>query len=254
MSAHRFFLIAELRQGGVHTLPLAEADVHHAADVLRLREGETIEVVGPDSRVWTVKVAAATRAGVRGEVQAEIAVDALPRVTLFQGVAKGDKMDDIVRQAVEVGAEAIVPILTARCVVQLDARKRASRGERWRRVAEAAAKQSKRVVVPEVLDPVRLRDALPLLADFDAAVVLWEESRGSGLREALCGCVESSDARVAVIVGPEGGLAAEEVSALEAVGVTTASLGPTIMRTETAAVVAVALAIEALGGLGASRE
>ena len=253
MSAHRFFLASPLADDADGALPLSAADLHHAVDVLRLRAGEEIDVVEPDGRVWRLRVTEASRRGVFGARMGEVAALDSPRVTLFQGVAKGEKMDDIVRQAVEIGAEEIVPVLTARCVVQLDAAKRAARGERWRRVALAAAKQAKRASVPAVSDPVSLADALSLLTAFDGAVVLWEESDGEGVAEAVRRCASSLQSRVALIVGPEGGLAAEEVAALQAIGATTASLGPTILRTETAAVVALALAIGALGGLGNAR-
>jgi 16S rRNA (uracil1498-N3)-methyltransferase len=253
MSAHRFFLASPLADDADVALGLSTADVHHAVDVLRLRIGEEIDVVEPDGRVWRLRVTEASRRGVFATRIAPVAAVDSPRVTLFQGVAKGEKMDDIVRQAVEIGAEQIVPVLTARCVVQLDAAKRVARGERWRRVALAAAKQAKRTGVPPVSDPVSLSDALPLLSAFDGAVVLWEESVGEGVAEAARRCATSPQARVALIVGPEGGLAAEEVAALQAIGATTASLGPTILRTETAAIVALALAIGALGGLGNTR-
>jgi 16S rRNA (uracil1498-N3)-methyltransferase len=250
MSAHRFFLTGPLTGRRACTLPLSEADVHHAVDVLRLRVGELVDVVTPDGRVWRVEVTEVARRGVEAVPLEELPAAFVPRVTLFQGVAKGDKMDDIVRQAVEVGAEQIVPVLMARSIVQLDARKRADRGERWRRVALAAAKQAKRTSVPIVSDPVRLRDAIAMLGEYDGAVVLWEESDGVGIAHAVRACAPSPDSRIAIVVGPEGGLAAEEVAALEAVGARTASLGPTILRTETAAVVGLALAIGALGGLG----
>lgn len=252
MSAHRFFLTAPLAENPAEPLPLSEADVHHAASVLRLRIGEVVDVVSPDARVWRFRVSEATRRGIFGEVLEEVVAQPLPHVTLFQGVAKGDKMDDIVRQAVEVGVEAVVPLLTSRSVVQLDARKAAQRLERWQRVAVAAAKQAKRTSVPRIAAPVRLREALALLADFDGAVVLWEECGGEGLVSAVRRCAASPEAKIALIVGPEGGLAAEEVEALVAVGATPASLGPSILRTETAAIVGLALAMSALGGLGGS--
>jgi len=250
MTAHRFFLTAPLAQIPGGLLPLAAADVHHAAKVLRLRVGESIDVVAPDGRVWSVVVTEAGTAGVFGDVVAEVPTARLPRVTLFQGVAKGDKMDDIVRQAVEVGAEAIVPVVTARSVVQLDVRKSAQRAERWQRVALAAAKQAKRTSVPQVSAPVPLRDVIAELTAFDGAVVLWEECDGPGIVSAVRRCATSPDARIALIVGPEGGFAAEEVEALVSLGATPATLGPTILRTETAAIVALALAIAAMGGLG----
>jgi 16S rRNA (uracil1498-N3)-methyltransferase len=250
MSAHRFFLESPVaRDGASELLALSDADVHHAVDVLRLRVGETIDVVEPGGRVLSARVTEATRRGVRAEVLGEVSPrDGLARVTLVQGVAKGDKMDDIVRQAVEVGAEAIWPVLTARSVVKLDARKRLERGERWRRVAEAAAKQAKRASIPDVRDPMPLRVVAESLAQFDATIVLWEECGEERLSRAVSRIARAcgADARIALVVGPEGGLAAEEVAALEAAGACTATLGPTILRTETASVVALALALDAL--------
>ena len=110
------------------------------------------------------EVTSADEAGVSARVvgPAEDTGEFLPRVTLFQGVAKGDKMDSIVRQAVEVGVERIVPLMTARSVVRLDQAKRAAKGERWRRIAKSAAEQAKRSSVPDVSDPVDLKAALPL--------------------------------------------------------------------------------------------
>jgi 16S rRNA (uracil1498-N3)-methyltransferase len=201
-----------------------------------------------------VRVTQAGAAGVWATTVEELAAAAQPHVTLFQGVAKGEKMDSIVRQAVEIGAEQIVPVLTSRSVVQLDARKRSLRTERWRRVAEAAAKQAKRSAIPDVAEAVKLRDAIGMLADFDGAVVLWEECEGPGIEAAVTRCAREPNSRIALIVGPEGGLSAEEVDALGAIGAIPATLGPTILRTETAAVVALALAISALGGLGRDRE
>jgi 16S rRNA (uracil1498-N3)-methyltransferase len=255
MSAHRFFLTGPLPGDPLGLLALSAADVHHAVDVLRLRVGEQIDVVDTDSRVWRVAVTHASADGVRGDVVRAVASGAAPRVTLFQGVAKGEKMDAIVRQATEVGAEAIVPILTSRSVVQLDARKRADRGERWRRIAEAAAKQSKRTSVPRIADPVTLKEASGELARFDGVVVLWEECEGGpSIDGAVRRCATAPGSRIALVVGPEGGLSAEEVADLRDMGAACATLGPTILRTETAAVVALSLAIFALGGLGNASE
>jgi len=263
MSLHRFFLTAPLAENDPALLPLSDADAHHAVAVLRVRAGEEIEVVepAPEIALWRVRVVEAAADEERGWLVAErvtrlAAPPSGPSVTLFQGVAKGDKMDSIVRQAVEVGAAEIVPVLTMRTVVKLDERKCADRGERWRRIAESAAKQAHRLRVPDVSDPVKLPDALPLLAEYDAAVVLWEEHHGAGIDAALArvAAEHRGNARVAVVVGPEGGFSAEEVAALEVAGAQPASLGPSILRTETAAVVALAIAVHALGGLGAGGE
>ncbi len=263
MSLHRFFLTAPLAEADPGLLPLSDADAHHAVAVLRVRAGEEIEVVEPGEQIglWRVRIVEAAADEERGWLVAEkvarlSSAPTGPNVTLFQGVAKGEKMDTIVRQAVEVGANEIVPVLCMRTIVKLDERKCADRGERWRRIAESAAKQAHRLRVPDVSDPVKLADALPLLAEYDAAVVLWEDHLGTGIDDVLSRVADErrANARVAVVVGPEGGFSAEEVAALEVAGAVPASLGPSILRTETAAIVSLALAVHALGGLGAGGE
>lgn len=253
MSAHRFFLsgpLAPATEGTRVVLPLSPDDAHHLADVLRVREGEVVEVVEVGGQTaWRVRIEAVSPQ-VEGTLVEQLARVTHPRVTLVQGVAKGEKMDAVVRQAVEVGADEIVPVLMERSVVKLDAAKRAQRGERWRRIARSAAEQAHRDAVPVVHDPATLAEVMPLLAGFDEVVVLWEEARGAGLESALSSWVAAEHPRVAIVVGPEGGLSAEEVAALEALGATTVTLGPHILRTETAALIALALVTWGLGGLG----
>lgn len=256
MSLHRFFLESPLplHEGGEVALPLSAADAHHAASVLRLRTGEELEVAEPHGgALLRVRLTAVEPHGLAGTVLARLERSSQPRVTLVQGVAKGEKMDAVVRQAVEVGAEEVLPVLTERSIVRLDARKAADRGERWRRIAKSAAEQAHRDAVPAVHDPVTLVSALPALAGYDRVVVLWEDAEGAGIDEALASLTFEGEPRVALVVGPEGGLSAPEVASLEAAGAVTATLGATILRTETAAVAGLALAIHALGGLGARR-
>jgi len=253
VSAHRFFLDAPIpcaASGTRVSLPMTDADLHHLANVLRVRPGEVIEAVEPGgSAGWSMRVESVADTVEATVLEALVAAPS-PRVTLVQGVAKGDKMDAIVRQAVEIGATEILPVLTSRSVVKLDGRKRAERGERWRRIAKSAAEQAHRDSVPLVHDPAPLGDALGELVGYEAVVVLWEDARGTGLRSAIEALADPS-ARVAVVVGPEGGLAAEEVAALEAIGATVVTLGANILRTETAALVALALVTWGLGGLDA---
>ena len=248
--AHRFFLTGPLPAEPGEPLPLSVADTHHAVRVLRVRPGERVELVEPGGGVLGAEVVSADDAGVVVTAVASIEErgDRMGDVTLFQGVAKGEKMDAIVRQAVEVGAAGIVPVMTSRTIVRLDADKRAARRERWQRVAKSAAEQAKRASVPDVAEPVTFAAALELLSVYDRVVVLWEEHHGRGIADALSGL--DASARVALVVGPEGGLSAEEVGALASRGVLAASLGPTVLRTETAAVVSLALALAALGGMG----
>jgi len=247
MSRPRFFLTDTMTApvGATVPLPLSAEDVHHAARVLRITSGEEIDVVDPDGTAWVVRVADLTADGITGELVVVLEPPAAPRVALFQGIAKGEKMDTIVKQAVEVGVARIVPVVTSRTVVRLDERKRADRGARWRRIAESAAKQARREAVPAVDDPLDFATALEQLGCYEGVLVLWEDHSGRLLSAALRPLMRDSAARVALVVGPEGGLSAEEVDALVAVGAAPVSLGPSILRTETAAVVALGLAAAA---------
>lgn len=279
MSRHRFFLVGPLPaalDGGAVTLPLSDADLHHAVDVLRVRDGEQIDVVEPGGGVWRVQVASAGADALVTTVLERLPAATGPRahVTLVFGVSKGSKNDDMIEGAIEVGVDEVLPVLAARSIVKYDADKRAERGQRWRRVAMAASKQSKRTALPIVADPTTLPDTLATLAGYDLVLVAWEErdASGRGVRAAIAqaraagrlaapaversGVTDAPRAAacgsplVAIVVGPEGGLAAEEVAALEGIGALPVTLGSTILRAETAAVVAAALVIHELGGLG----
>jgi 16S rRNA (uracil1498-N3)-methyltransferase len=174
------------------------------------------------------------------------------RITLVQGVARGAKVDLVVEKATELNIEAIMPVMTERSVVRLDADKAHARGERWRRVALAAAKQSQRTTVPKVTDPMALSGALPVLATFDVVLVVWEGAgaSGPGIGRALDEAGATPASRIALVVGPEGGLSAEEVRALVASGGRAVTLGDTVLRSETAGIVAASLCVYELGGLG----
>ncbi len=248
MSAPRFFLDESFRpaSGAEVVVPLSAEDLHHAVRVSRIRPGEIVVVVSPDARCWHVEVTRISAHEVAGVVTAcdEQASPPL-QVVLFQGVAKGDKMDAIVRQSVEVGVSEIVPVITGRTVVRLDGKKSDARVARWRKIALSAAQQAGRGSVPAVHDVVAIADAAAMIADFDRAWALWEESGPRLLGPAVRRAVSAGARRVALVVGPEGGLDTREVELLASHGCEVASLGPFILRTETAAVVSTALAIAA---------
>jgi len=219
---------------------------------LRIRAGERFVASDGAGRAFEVELAEsldkssdACRVRVVGRVEAPWR----PSLTLVQGVSKGERMDLLVRQAVEIGVARIVPAMTARCIVSLDADKRAARGERWRQVARAAAKQSGQPVVPQIADPIDFDEAVRLAAaEADVVVVPWEESKDGSIARVLRNA--GADARVFLFIGPEGGFERSEIEALEAIGARVVTLGSTILRTETAGVIASALAIYELGGLG----
>ncbi len=181
-----------------------------------------------------------------------------PELILVQGLAKGDKMETIIRHATELGVSAFMPLASSRCVMRLDSKKKDKKLDRWRSIARSAAQQSGQPFVPEILEPMSVSQSAELLRGATAVLVCWEEAPTSkSIREALdrgldANTMQAVDARVAVVVGPEGGLSSEEVNAFLDANpcASLVSLGSSILRTETAGIVAPALVLHELGCLG----
>jgi len=246
MALHRFFAEGPVPASG--ELALSPAALHHLRDVLRLAPGNEIIVVGDGvaSRVLLTDVGET----VSGERLEELPFVRIPRVTLAQGLAKGEKMDDVVRQATEIGVWRFVPFAAERSVVRFDAAKAEARTERWRRIAAEAAQQSQRADIP-LVHSVLTTAELPGVLAGSTVLVCWEDAEGApGIGKAIARLALPEDADVTVVVGPEGGLTPAEVALLEDAGAVTVSLGHTVLRTETAGVVAAALALYERGGLG----
>ena len=263
MSLHHFFLddqVLELESEPCFALRLSAEDAKHAR-VLRLEPGEHLSVVDAAQDYFECEVVSADGDIVVRIAQKLDAVEAGPTVVLAQGLAKGDKMDDIVRHATEVGVSAFVPLSCSRSVVKLDAKKAAAKTQRWQAIARSAAMQAGRMTVPEVSQPVGVAQAAALFADATAVLVCWEECPSTSTISAAldaafeeCGISDMRDARIVVAVGPEGGLSAAEVETLTAADrAWPVTLGPSILRTETAGVVAPALVLYECGGMGSGR-
>jgi 16S rRNA (uracil1498-N3)-methyltransferase len=164
-------------------------------------------------------------------------------VTLVQSVPRGERMDLIVQKTTELGVSRIVPVVSAHGVVKPTPAK----SRRWQTIAQEAARQSGRADVPEIADPVSLDEALRAIAQTEGPrLVLWEEERTQPMRRVLA---QLGPGPVTLLVGPEGGFAAPEVDNARAHGFVSVSIGPRILRVETAALVAVALTQAALGAL-----
>ena len=171
-------------------------------------------------------------------------------VTLIQGISVAERMDLTIRQTTELGVSRIVPLESARSTVRLTPESRLLKQKRWQRLALAAADQAACAMVPEITAPLMLADAIKTVSDCDVLLVAWEEYDGPGIREALLSYEETNKPHVGIFIGPEGGFEASEVAVLQAAGAIPVSLGSSILRTETAAVVAVALILHELGELG----
>lgn len=220
----RFF--AEKITGGAAYL--SPEETHHAVDVMRIREGDACEVIC-EGLIYPGVLADA----VRGLVQVQ---EALPtrepdiRVTLYQGIPKGDKMDLICQKCTEAGIHSIVPVALSRCVARIDQKDAQKKQQRWQRIIQEAAKQSGRARVPEIGLPITLKQLTERLRQHELVLVPWEEAHGNNLRNAWQGQKD-----VAIIIGPEGGISPSEIEAMQALPIT---LGPRIFRTETAGLAA----------------
>jgi 16S rRNA (uracil1498-N3)-methyltransferase len=212
-------------------LELPAGEAHHVLKVLRGRAGDNVEVVDGAGRLF----AAELRGSGEALVLEELAVPdgAGVEVSLYQAVPKGGRMDLVIEKATEVGATSIVPLLTERGVVN----PREGKVGRWRRVAEAAARQSLRLRVPVVAQPVRFADAVSRVGE---AGVLLHYAPGLQPVEAV---VESPES---LFVGPEGGWSENELRLAERAGIGFGGLGPYRLRSETAGIVAVARALATL--------
>jgi 16S rRNA (uracil1498-N3)-methyltransferase len=222
---------------------------HYLTRVLRLRVDDVLEVFDGHGHAWDARVLTVEpelhRAGL--SLGPARTLPPLPPVTLLQGLPKGDKLELVLQKSTELGATRIWPVQCKRSVVQLSGEKGQKRAERWRRIVEEAARQCERTDVPEVSEPIPVLEAASALPLGTLLLVLDEEERETRLGQLL---EARPDAPVALVIGPEGGLAREEVAALVSLGGVPVTLGSRILRTETAGLAALAVLQHLRGQLG----
>lgn len=214
-------------------------DVNHIRNVLRMRVGEQIQISDGSNRVRLCRIMKIESDRIETEIlSVEESFAELPaQIYLFQGIPKGDKMEFIIQKAVELGVYAIVPMQTNRVVVKLDEKKEQSRLKRWNSIAESAAKQSGRTVIPKVLPVMDLEEVCHFIEEFECKMIPYEcaEKGVERTKELVEGIQQNS--RVGVLIGPEGGFEKEEVAMAIESGIEAVSLGRRILRTETAGMV-----------------
>ena len=215
-------------------------DVNHIKNVMRLRPGDEISVrTGQDEREYRYGIEQFTDSEVvcRLRFVKESDVELPVKVYLFQGLPKADKMELIVQKAVELGVTEIIPVQMRRSIVKLDGAKAAKKVQRWQTIAEAAAKQSRRAVVPLVREPMTMEEAIRYAASCtDTRLLPYELQEEDGSTRELLERIDSGSA-VSVFIGPEGGFEPGEVEKAREAGILPISLGKRILRTETAALV-----------------
>ena len=212
------------------------SDVNHIKNVLRMKIGEEIAVSnGQDGKEYRCGIREYLEDAVDCELRfiKEDGVELPSRIYLFQGLPKSDKMELIIQKAVELGAYQVIPVAMKRCVVKLDERKAASKVARWQSIAEAAAKQSKRGIIPQVTEVMTFAEAIEYSRKAQMRLVPYELAEGMNqTRQLIEGLLPGQD--IAVFIGPEGGFDEEEIRKAMEDGMQTITLGKRILRTETA--------------------
>ena len=221
-------------------------DVNHIKNVMRLKQGDEISVrTGQDDREYRYGIEEFTDSEVvcRLRFVKEADVELPVKVYIFQGLPKADKMELIIQKAVELGAAEIIPVQMRRCVVKLDGAKKGKKTQRWQAIAESAAKQSRRAVVPLVREPMTMEEAVRFAEqNTDVRLLPYELQEADGsTRDVMDGIREGS--AVSIFIGPEGGFDPAEAELAREAGVVPISLGKRILRTETAALVALSFLI-----------
>jgi 16S rRNA (uracil1498-N3)-methyltransferase len=241
MRLTRIFTPEPLQSPGRTTLYGTAAS--HVARVLRLRSGDDVALFNGDGWEHRGRIGALRHGEVDVELLSSVggAPDSPLRVTLLQGVARGERMDLVIQKATELGVARIVPVLAARSVVRLDGRQAQRKLEHWQAVAIAACEQSGRSRLPAMESPVPLEQALTRVPSQDRRFTL---SPGAATPLAA---LEGGTQSVSLLVGPEGGLTEAELGLATGAGFEPRSLGPRILRTETAALAALAV-LQAVGG------
>lgn len=240
-SMHRFFVESHQIQEGI--VEITGEDFKHITKVLRLREKECIEVCDGQGKDYKVLLKKQEVNKVVGEIlkTTESKGETVGmEITLFQGLPKGQKMEQIIQKNVELGAFEIIPFQSKRSVSQIKDKKE-KKNERFQRIAYEAAKQSKRGIVPKIRESVDFREVMELSSGFDLVLVAYEGETEKSLKS-LLGEVEKASLteetlKIGVLIGPEGGFADEEIEICKNHNIKTITLGSRILRTETAGMV-----------------
>lgn len=235
---YHFFVESAQVSPDLKRVDIVGADYNHIANVLRMKVGEQFSVSireENDGRELFYEIEEINKTSVVGKLcfVEEVGNELPSKIYLFQGLPKVDKMELIIQKAVELGVFEIIPMSTKRCIVKLDAKKAESKVKRWQAIAEAAAKQSKRAVIPVVKEPMTMKQAIEYAKDLNVKLIPYELAEHIDETKKIIEGIKPRE-NIAVFIGPEGGFSEEEVALAKENGVLPITLGKRILRTETA--------------------
>lgn len=231
---YNFFVEPSQIQG--KDIIITGSDVNHIKNVLRMKTGEELSVSnGVDQKEYRCGIEEFREDSILCKLRfvKEDGVELPSKVYLFQGLPKADKMELIIRKAVELGVYEVIPVAAKRSVVRLDEKKAAGKLARWQGIAEAAAKQSKRRVVPNLHSVMSMKEAIAYASGMDVRLIPYELAEGMERTKELMSSLQSGQS-IAVFIGPEGGFEESEIALATGAGIQPITMGRRILRTETA--------------------
>lgn len=216
-------------------------DVKHIKNVLREKVGNKLTICNADNmKDYLCEITKLNEEYIECQIKEELEnnVESNIKVTIMQGIPKADKMELIIQKSVELGAFNLIPIEMKRCVVKLNEKEKIKKIQRWQKISEVAAKQCGRNIIPSINSITNLKNVCNLLNEYDIVLVAYENEQKTKLKQVLNELKQvykEKEIKIAIIIGPEGGIAPEEVEMLKENGARSITLGRRILRTETVA-------------------
>ena len=216
-------------------------DVKHIKNVLRKKIGDNLEICNQETaKTYICEIKEIKEETILTTILNEIeSSEDRIKVDIYQGMPKADKMELIIQKSIELGVNSIIPVDMKRCVVKLDSKSENKKIERWQKIAESAAKQSGRNTVPQIRHIAKIEDIINLKNEYDSIIVCYENERENTIKNELLQLKDileqKSEIKIAIVIGPEGGLEENDVKRLKENGAKIVTLGNRILRTETVA-------------------
>jgi len=230
----RFFVPSPQINGDITTI--CGRDVNHIKNVLRMKTGDKIVIFDDSGNEYNTEIVEISKNEIKIETKNKHSNKSEPdvKVTIAQGLPKNPKMDLIIQKCTELGAVRIIPVQCERSVVKLDK----SKG-RWNKIAQSASQQSGRQLIPEICSPALFDDVCESRDKYDLKLILWEEEKENKFKDVLSNKPKAES--IIVLIGPEGGFSIEEAALAKKKGFIPVTLGPRILRTETAGLAALSI-------------
>ena len=235
---YKFFV--EQNQIKEENAKIVGEDVNHIANVLRLKPSEKIIVCNKENNTsFEAEIKEITKESILCKVVSKITetTESNIKVDIYQGLPKADKMEFIIQKTTELGVRAIYPVAMERSIVKFDSKTEAKKIMRWQKIAEMAAKQSKRDIIPVIENVINIENVCKNAKKYDRILIAYENEENNTLKSELKSLKIKKDLSIAVIIGPEGGIAESEWQKLKNEGAQSITLGKRILRTETAPIV-----------------